>query len=299
MLEKITKYQKSPEADYKFSVLIPTWNNMDFLKLCISSIKKNSSTKIQIIVIVNEGNDGTLEWLNEQHNIDYIHSEVNIGICYALNICRSLIKSNYIVYMNDDMYVLPNWDTELDKEISNMPNKSFMLSATMIESFDTGNPCVVVKNYGTSIEEFDEQKILKEYHTLAIQDWNGSTWPPNVVHKDLWDLVGGMSIEFSPGMYSDPDFSKKLYESGVRIFKGVGKSLVYHFGSKTTKRLKKSRGRELFLLKWGTTSNVFVNKILQRGKPYKPINNRTSTFWDDITGKIKILKLLLTSNKIH
>ena len=46
-------------------------------------------------------------------------------------------------------------------------------------------------------------------------------------------LVGGMSIEFSPGMYSD--LSKKLYESVVRQFKGVGKSLVYHFYSESNK----------------------------------------------------------------
>ena len=31
----------------------------------------------------------------------------------------------------------------------------------------------------------------------------GATIPPNIVHRDIWDLVGGYSIEYSPGMYSD------------------------------------------------------------------------------------------------
>ncbi|MGB1119991.1 MAG: glycosyltransferase family 2 protein [Chitinophagales bacterium] len=294
MLENITKHHNSSKADYRFSILIPTWNNIDYLKLCISSIKRNSSLEIQLIVIINEGNDGTIEWLEEQRDIDYIVSKENIGICYALNIARSLIKSEYIVYMNDDMYVLPNWDTELDQEINTISHKSFMLSSTMIEPFDTGNPCVVVKSYGETVDEFDEQKLLKEYHALTTQDWNGSTWPPNLIHKDLWDLVGGMSIEFSPGMYSDPDLSRKLYESGVRHFKGLGKSLVYHFGSKSTKKLKKSRGRELFLLKWGITSNVFMKKILHVGKPFRILKNSTSIRLDFLIGKVKIL---FTSNK--
>ena len=294
MLENITKHHNSSKADYRFSILIPTWNNIDYLKLCISSIKRNSSLEIQLIVIINKGNDGTIEWLEEQRDIDYIVSKENIGICYALNIARSLIKSEYIVYMNDDMYVLPNWDTELDKEITTISHKSFMLSSTMIEPFDTGNPCVVVKNYGETVDEFDEQKLLKEYHALTTQDWNGSTWPPNLIHKDLWDLVGGMSIEFSPGMYSDPDLSRKLYEAGVRHFNGLGKSLVYHFGSKSTKKLKKSRGRELFLLKWGITSNVFMKKILHVGKPFRILKNRTSIRLDFLIGKVK---MLFTSNK--
>ncbi|MEZ4950882.1 MAG: glycosyltransferase family A protein [Saprospiraceae bacterium] len=101
---------------------------------------------IQIIVFVNEGKDGTVEWLEAQGvNIDYLHSRENAGICYALNLARSMAKSDYIVYLNDDMVVLPNWDTELDKEIQKMPSKSFMLSATMIEPTDTGNACVVAE----------------------------------------------------------------------------------------------------------------------------------------------------------
>lgn len=299
MVDKITKHQKSSKGNYKFSILVPTWNNIEYLKLCISSIRKNSSLSIQIIVFVNEGIDGTLDWINTQDDIDFIHSDENIGICYALNMCRTLVKSDYIIYLNDDMYVLPNWDTELDKEIADLPNKLFMLSSTMIEPIDTNNPCVIVKNYGQSIQEFNETLLLKEYDTLTVKNWSGSTWPPNLVHKDLWDLVGGLSIEFSPGMYSDPDFSKKLYELGVRNFKGIGKSLVYHFGSKTTKKLKKSRGRELFLLKWGITSNVFSTKILKMGEPYKILQKSPNINIDILIGKLKIMKLLLRSNKGH
>lgn len=45
-----------------FSILIPTWNNLPFLKICVDSIRKNSTYRHQIIVHVNDGSDGTLEW---------------------------------------------------------------------------------------------------------------------------------------------------------------------------------------------------------------------------------------------
>ncbi len=268
MLEKITKVNRVKRENIKFSIIIPTWNNLEYLKLVVNSIKKNSHFDHQIIVLINEGIDGTLEWVDSQINIDYVHSKENIGICFGLNICRSLIKTDYILYANDDMYLLPDWDLELDKEIGNIGHNNFMLSSTMIEPFDTSNSCVIVKDYGDSIESFDEIKLLNEYKNLIKEDWSGSTWPPNIVHIDLWDLVGGMSIEFSPGMYSDPDFSKKLWDAGVRYFKGVGKSRVYHFGSKSTKRVKKNIGSEMFLYKWGITANTFVNNYLKRGKKF-------------------------------
>ncbi|NVO18639.1 MAG: glycosyltransferase [Bacteroidetes bacterium] len=269
MIEDIRKYQHSPLPRYSLSVLVPSWNNLDYLKLCLGSIRKNSGNAIQMIVIVNEGKDGTADWLESQGDIDYIHASENIGICYGLNIARSLIKSDYLVYVNDDMYLLPGWDVELLNEIRRIGHKSFMLSSTMIEPADTGNSCVLVKNYGDDLESFREQDLLKEFQELEKSDWNGSTWPPNVVHVDSWDLVGGMSTEFSPGMYSDPDLSMKLVQAGVRYFKGLGKARVYHFGSKSTKRVKRNKGRKMFLLKWGITANTFMRKYLRIGEPFR------------------------------
>jgi glycosyltransferase involved in cell wall biosynthesis len=268
MIENIIKYQRTSKPNYPFSVLIPTWNNIEYLKVCISSILKNSRLDLQIIVIVNEGNDGTAEWVKNQKEIDVIFSKSNIGVCYGLNIARSIVKSEYIVYLNDDMYVLPDWDLELFKEIGNFGTKNFMISGTMIEPTDTGNSCVVVKNYGQNLQDFQEELLLKEYKSLIRNDWNGAMLPPHVVHIDLWDLVGGMSIEFSPGILSDSDFTRKLFETGVRLFKGKGSSLVYHFGSKSTSRVNQNNGRKSFLLKWGYTSRIFTVKFLKRGTDF-------------------------------
>lgn len=268
MINLISKFSKTTQLNYQFSVLIPSWNNIEYLKLCIEGIQKNSHFNIQIIVIANEAKDGTLEWLQEQTEIDYVYCTENIGICYGLNSTRSLIKSEYVVYMNDDMYPLPDWDLGLYEEIKSINHKKFMLSATMIEPHNTNNPCVVVKDYGDDLNSFKKEQLLTDYTNLKISDWSGSSWPPNVVHIDVWDLVGGMSIEFSPGMYSDPDFSRKLFEAGVRIYKGIGTSLVYHFGSKSTRRVKRNKGKKTFLRKWDISSNTFSSEYLSLGKPY-------------------------------
>lgn len=268
----VVKNIKSKNDNLKFSIIIPTWNNLKYLQLCIDSIRKNSHFNHQIIVHVNEGSDGTIDWLNDQEEVDYTHSEKNIGICYALNISRSLLKTNYLMYMNDDMYVLPDWDKFLDEEIKSIGHNNFFLSATMIEP-ETTNPSAIQFNCGTSIETFDEKKLLSNFTGIFKSDWNGATWPPNIVHKDVWDLVGGYSIEFSPGMYSDPDFSMKLWQLGIRLFKGVSQSRVYHFAAKTTKKISKTKsgGYKIFIDKWGMSSKTFTNKYLQRGKPYTGI----------------------------
>lgn len=283
-----SKHVQTKDNLFEFTILIPTWNNLEILKLCLKSILQNSQIKIQIIVIVNEGKDGTSAWMQTQAHLDYIIAEKNIGICYGLNIARSLIKAEYVVYANDDMYFLPGWDTSLKDEINRIGHNRFLLSATMIEPEYTGNPCVSIGNYGNTIATFQEDRLLNTYHDHMKADWKGSSWPPSVMHIDYWDLIGGYSIEFSPGMYSDPDISMKLYITGVRYFKGIGSSLVYHFGSKSTKRVRKNKGRKTFIAKWGISAHDFYDNYLQLGEKWDNINFSAQADMKPLTWKQKL-----------
>jgi GT2 family glycosyltransferase len=252
----------------QFSILIPSWNNLPFLQLCVQSIKSNSTFSHQIIVHVNEGSDGTLQWVKDQ-KLDYSTTAINEGVCLALNLAAKLAKHDYIVFMNDDMFTLPDWDNALAKEIEQLNTDCFLFSSTMIEPYDTGNKCVIVANYGRSAEDFQRAKLLKEFKALDKSDWSGSTWPPAVVHKKWWERVGGYSEEFSPGMGSDDDFAMKMWNAGCRIYKGVASSRVYHFISKSTGRVVKNDGKKQFLKKWGIKQSTFHKYYLKRGEPYQ------------------------------
>ncbi|MDX1565127.1 MAG: glycosyltransferase [Phycisphaeraceae bacterium] len=256
------------ESAGRFSVLIPTWNNLPMLRLCIEAVRKHSRHRHQIVVHVNEGVDGTAKWLAEQ-KIDHTFTPDNAGICHALNAARTLARSPWLLYLNDDMYTLPGWDQALIEEAEKIGHRRFYLSSTMIEPEMSNNPCVIAPHdYGRDVDSFREEALLDEGPTLPFGDWSGATWPPSLVHADLWDEVGGLSPEFSPGIGSDPDFSMKLYQTGVRLFKGVAASRVYHFQSRSTGRVVKNDGRKQFFKKWGMSISTFTRQVLRRGKPF-------------------------------
>lgn len=257
---------QAPENPY-FSILIPSWNNLAFLQLCIRSIREHSVVPFELIVHLNEGNDGSLEWVRDQKDIAYTHSVSNVGVCYAMNAMRELAQADYLLYINDDMYTLPDWDVLLQREIQSCPDEFFFISSTMIEP-RAQSSCSIEANFGTNMESFEEARLLQAYRLFEKEDWQGATWPPNVVHKKMWDAVGGYSVEFTPGMYSDPDFSMKLWQAGVRIFKGLGQSRVYHFGSISVKRVKQNHGYYQFIRKWGMTSSTLSKYYLRRGERF-------------------------------
>ncbi len=249
-----------------FSIIIPTWNNLPLLQLCVRSIRQNSAFAHQIIVHVNDGSDGTLDWVRAE-GLTHTASPGNIGICLAVNEAAMHATQDYILYLNDDMYCCPGWDTALVNRLKQLDSDLFMLSGTMIEPRDTGNPCVVVGAYGTEAENFDEARLLKDLPNIRKPDWLGATWPPTLVSKRWWFKVGGYSSEFSPGMSSDNDFSMKLWHAGCRVFLGVGDSFVYHFQCKSTGKVKKNDGGRQFLMKWGLRQSVFDRYYLRRGQP--------------------------------
>lgn len=247
-------------------------------------------TNHQIIVHVNEGSDDTIAWLQAQE-IAYTHTPENVGICIAINMAYQLATNDYIMYMNDDMYCLPLWDKYIIDEIASIPHHNFMLSSTMIEPTFTGNKAAIHKSYGEDISSFDEEKILTEYDQLPHYDWSGSCWPPNVVHRSMWDKIGGYNELFSPGMSSDDDFAMRMWLHGCRIFKGISASRVYHFQCKSTGRVVKNNGRKTFLSLYGITQRVFHIFYLRRGEVYKgELKNpefSLTYFLQKLTSKVK------------
>jgi glycosyltransferase involved in cell wall biosynthesis len=284
-------------TEAKFSILIPTWNNLGFLQLCIQSILKNSHFKHQIIIHVNAGIDGTLEWVRSS-GYSYTYSKNNIGVCWAMNAMRTIVNTEYMVFLNDDMYVCPDWDLELWKEIETLPDNLFFLSSTPLQPRKFWCKSIISPvPIGENLVDFDEKELLENYLYLPHGNWSGATWPPNIVHRDIWDLVGGYSIEFSPGLYSDPDFTAKLVLAGVRHFKGIDKSRVYHFEARSTERVKKNKGNRQFLFKWGITSSSFMHYVMHRGEPFAIREiPKFKLFFSLLRGRLKLMISVFSRN---
>jgi glycosyltransferase involved in cell wall biosynthesis len=261
-----------------FSILIPTFNNLPYLKLCIKSIEKHTKENYEIILHINDGSDGTLDFIKKK-NFLYTYSRSNIGLCSSINRIAKKAKFDLLLYSHDDMYFCPDWDRALKEEVLKIEHKKYYLSGTMIE-FNSGH---IKFNAGENIRSFNEVKLINNYASLKFYNHQGSHFAPHLVHKKTWNKVGGFSEEFNPGIASDPDFNMKLWLEGVRIFKGINKFRVYHFSSTTTRkgnRIKKNNGDITFLKKWGITTKFFKKYYLRSKTKYiGPLNDPRKNFF--------------------
>ena len=277
----------------KISILIPTFNNLSYLKFFLNSLKKNSLFEHEIVIHVNDGSDGTLDFVKKS-NFKFTHSKENIGLCSSMNNAYKLSTSDFLLYAHDDMYFCKNWDKYLIDEINKQKNNFYYLSGTNVST----RFGLINYNCGDTLENFDENKFLKFCIDDNTPDLQSAHWAPHLIHRELWDKIGGFSEEFNPGDGSDPDFCMKLWLNNVRVFKAVSKFKVYHFNSLTTRsnKVKLNNGTKLFLLKYGFNPKFFRKYYLQGSNSiitYKGIlknpNYNFLMFFDLIINKIKYL----------
>ena len=147
-------------------------------------------------------------------------------------------------------------------------------------------------NCGKTIEEFNEKKLLEELPKIDFNDFQGTHWQPSLIPIKTWNKVGGFSEEFSPGLGSDPDFNFKLWNIGVRLFKGLANCRVYHFSSLSLRKKTWNNGAKTFLLKWGLSIKFFKKHYLRSDQKFngllpEPVKN-FSYFYDLLKNKLSL-----------
>lgn len=118
----------------KITVIIPNYNGIKFLKGCLDSLQEsigNSGVSTKILVVDNGSKDGSRELLSEYPKVDTILLENNTGFCHAVNEGIKRSKSEYVILLNNDTYVIKNFIGELYNTIEKRP-KCFSVSSQML-----------------------------------------------------------------------------------------------------------------------------------------------------------------------
>ncbi len=91
------------------TIIITTWNSLEYLKLCLEALEKYTKQPYEIIILDNGSADGTKEYVSELSDVCYLRSERNLGTIRALKRAERFIKTKFVVLLDSDSIVSPNW----------------------------------------------------------------------------------------------------------------------------------------------------------------------------------------------
>ena len=96
------------------SVIVLNYNAGELLLNCIDSLKKSKYTNLEILVVDNISSDDSQKKCKEKFtDIKLIQNYENLGYCGGNNVGIKEAKGEFIVILNPDTIVDPNWANEL------------------------------------------------------------------------------------------------------------------------------------------------------------------------------------------
>jgi glycosyltransferase involved in cell wall biosynthesis len=253
----------------KVSLVIPGYNNLRHLKNAYNSVRKYYTDKVELILIDDGSNDGTIEWLEslKDNNLKFWREEQRIGhtILYDKGIEKA---SNDIVgILHADMYIAPNYVENLIKHLK----PGTVVCATRVEPpLHPEGKEKIIQDFGL---DFDSLKI-EDFYNFSQQEMVNSKdkttkgmFAPWVLYKKDYLRIGGHDHGFAPFPYEDSDIFQRWILSGYELLQSRD-ALVYHLTCRGHRWNDKAGGeigkndnnfqvfeaqaRKYYLKKWGS-----------------------------------------------
>lgn len=92
------------------SIIIPHWNGREHLDVCLTSLRNQTFTDFEVILVDNASTDGSQEFVRRQFpEVQLIELAENRGFTGACNVGYAAALGDYIILLNNDTETDPGW----------------------------------------------------------------------------------------------------------------------------------------------------------------------------------------------
>lgn len=137
-----------------FSVIIPTFNRLSFLRLTLESVRRQTFNDYEVIVVDDGSTDETAAWLSEVASNVKTITQQNAGPGAARNNGAENARGEYLAFLDSDDLWFP-WTLETVAELIATHNRPSLISAKLV-SFKDPAELDSIKSSTTKAEFFSD-----------------------------------------------------------------------------------------------------------------------------------------------
>jgi GT2 family glycosyltransferase len=229
---------KSSDTIYPpVSIIIVNYNGRKFLEECLNSVLLTRYPNFEIIFVDNGSTDGSVEYIlrlaQNDSRIKLIQNSTNLGFAEGNNSGIRHARGEYIVLLNNDTVVDPNWIAELVKAMEKDQDvavaQAKLLSYYNHRVIDSAGG--IIDRWGFSIDRGMEEVDEGQYDNN--QEIFFACFAASIVRKKVFREVGLLDTRFF-AMFEDVDFCWRVRLRGYRAML-VPSAVVYHKRGGTVK----------------------------------------------------------------
>lgn len=243
----------------KLSVVVPCHNQLRFTRTALQALEDFSHyPHLEIVAVDNGSTDGTAAFLEEwAASRDYARTlrlQTNRGFAAACNHGARAATGEYLVLMNNDVFVTAGWAGGLLRHFHAEPRLGLLSPVTNRSGNESDVEIGTYKN-------MEEMAMLARRFTRARP---GRRTPLSVAHffcvmmpRRVWEETGPLDENFGLGLFEDDDYSARVQQRGYELA-CADDVFVHHHHSATLAELPADeydalfeRNRRYFESKWG------------------------------------------------
>jgi GT2 family glycosyltransferase len=200
----------------KASVIVLSWNGMDYLEDCLKAVLSQDYANFEVIVVDNGSVDGSADLVAERFpQVQLIRNERNLGFAAGNNVGLESATGDVLVLLNQDTVVQPGWLAALVEALSADPSigvaggKALYPDGTIQHAGGYVNERGEGFHYGYREEDdgqFDQMRDV-DYVTGASL----------AIARRAFDAVGPLDEGFGAAYYEDVDWCYRARSVGFRV----------------------------------------------------------------------------------
>jgi len=238
------------------SIIMLTWNQLEFTQACLESLALNTPEPYQLIMVDNGSSDGTVQWLREQAGADsriiVIENSTNRGFAAGCNQGISVAQGEFILLLNNDTVVTPGWLSGMRELFDRYPDAGIVGPMTNSAS---GIQVVADIGYHQPGELPSWSDKFRELHRYRVIPQRRIVGFCMLFRSSLPGRIGLLDESFGSGNYEDDDYCLRTELAGYRNLV-AGDVFIHHEGGATFSgnRLQRDsenrKNRTIFKQKW-------------------------------------------------
>lgn len=248
------------------SIIIPSFNQVGYLKSCIDSIREKTVLPYELIIVDNASTDGSAQYLNQLNGqLRYRILSENYGFSGAVNMGMMMAKGTTILILNNDTLVTDNWLENMLICLNSDPDIGMVGPVTNYISGD--QQIKVPYNNIEDMPDFARFNNISDRKRWQVTD--RLTGFCLLFRRELFEKIGFMDEGFEVGNFEDDDYNIRVRLLGYSLVIAHD-AFIHHFGSVSMKALGdqfndvNNRNMVFYMNKWNNPY-VWIHQVKNEG----------------------------------
>lgn len=225
---KMISFERSEKPEV--SIIIPVYEKLNYTLRCLASIALNlPKVDIEVIVVDDASQDGSLAILSEVKGIHLVRNQQNVGFIGSCRLGADMATGRYLHFLNNDTEVTPRWLDELLNTVRSIPNVGLVGSKLIYPDGHLQEAGGIVWQDG-SAWNWGHREDPKHCAYNYVRDADYISGASILVAADMFRRLGMFKETYSPAYYEDTDLAMAVRRAGQRVVYQPFSEVIHYEG---------------------------------------------------------------------